>query len=52
MRGGMKASTVGDEIMLSWPLIKHLEKSVSVHESECANETEGVMMTAISITEQ
>lgn len=48
----MKASTVGDEIMFSWPQIKHLEKSVSLHESECANEAEGVMMTASSITEQ
>lgn len=48
----MKAPAVGDEIMFSWPLIKHLEKSVSLRESECANEGEGVMMTVISITEQ
>lgn len=48
----MKALAVGDDIIFSWPLIKHLEMSLSLHESECANETEGVMMTVISITEQ
>ena len=41
-----------DEIIFSWPLIKHLEKSVSLRESQCANEAEGVMMTVISITKQ
>lgn len=48
----MKASAVGDEIIFSWLLIKHLEESVSLHESGCANEVEGVMMTIISITKQ
>ena len=48
----MKTLAVGDEIIFSWLLIKHLEKSLSLHESECANEAEGVMMTVIGITEQ
>ena len=39
-RRHIKASAVGDEIIFSWPLIKHLERSVSLRESECANEVE------------
>lgn len=51
LQGCTKALAVSDEIILSRPLIKHLEKSVSLHESQCANEAEGVMMSAISITQ-
>lgn len=41
-----------DEIIFSWAVMKHIENSVLLHESECANEAEGVMMTVISITQQ
>lgn len=51
LQGCAKALAVSNEIMLSRPLIKHLEKSVSLRESQCANEAEGVMMSAISITQ-